>query len=627
VLIAEEQVTLQSELPVSGLVSLLGCLLLFTVAYRSWFSTLVVMLPLIVGITWTLALTALLIGSLNLLTSPMAIIIIGMGIDFSVHLFTRAREERRLGKSPSDAIEAALVGTGPAVMMGGFTSAAAFGAMIFSGFQGTKEMGIIGSTGLILVMLASFTMMPILLRWKKSIRFRDDHDPGPIKWEWPKRYSKILVGIGIAITVELALCIRPIDFNYDQDAFVTEGSVALAAINKLKASGVGGAEYAVTRTHSMADSEIQLNELLKLTGKNGVVDRVESIFDVLPPSLADKEPIVSKIRKLAGQLPGIRFQADPRSELATFDKGLKKLIENAKTWLPLYLRSLEEKELADRVGRVAPALIRLHDAVSKLNPAQLRERLNAFEAKIADISVRFDAFFRRPDRPLQVSDLPASITAPYYVEDDGRPVYAIRVYPRGDIADPQYNRDLRDALRKIDSQATGYALVYVYFGVIMKNGLKDAAFWAGIVVLLLLIIDLRSFKYVTLAAIPLVIGVLWMVGLMNVFKIDYTYSNMISIPLILGIGIDSGLHVIHRWRECGDVGESIRSTGKAILISTLTTMTAFGAMMLGSHRGVDTLAVTLVMGLSSCLILTLVFLPALLDLLPKPSSTDSATTE
>jgi len=626
-LIAEEQATLQRELPLSGIVSLIGCLLLFALAYRSLLSTAVVMLPLLVGLTWTLALTAVLIGSLNLLTSPMAIIIIGMGIDFSVHLFTRAREEQRAGKSASEATHIALVSTGPPVMTGGLTSAAAFGAMIFTDFQGTSEMGIIGCTGLILVMLASFTMMPMLLRFPRSVRFSKTVGSNAAPWDWPHQKSKMILGVGIVITLALGLCIRPIDFNYDQDAFVSEGSKARAAIDKLKASGVGGAEYAVTRSNSMKESRTQHTELLKLTGENGVVDRLESIFDVLPPDLEAKEVIVSKIRKFAGKLPRVHFEARPESDLSTLGPALKELSENAKTWLPAYLRTLGEKELAARVGQIVPALTRLQGAMSKLNKEELRTRLNHFEVRIADLSKRFDAFFRRADRPLQPSDLPASLVAPYYVMDGDKAVYAVRIYPRGDISDPQYNRNLRDTVRKVDPKATGYALVYVYFGVIMKNGLKDAALWAGIVVLLLLILDLRSLKYVTLAAIPLVFGVFWMVGLMNVFKIDYTYSNMISIPLILGIGIDSGLHVIHRWRECGEVGESIRSTGRAILISTLTTMTAFGAMMMGSHRGVNTLAVTLVLGLSSCLILTLVFLPALLDLLQKPRSEEATPTE
>ncbi len=270
---------------------------------------------------------------------------------------------------------------------------------------------------------------------------------------------------------------------------------------------------------------------------------------------------------------------------------------------------------------VRDAVGRLHVVVKRLDSATLRRRLDRFEARFATVSERVERFFRKDHAPLRPEDLPErQLSAFFQPAGDGLPAsYVVRVYPRGAaVLDPAQGRALKDTLRELDPEATGYAITEVHFGELMRDGLYTAAMWSAVAVLLLVLVDLRRPRDVVLALVPLVMGGLWMLGLMNVLDVNYGFANTVAIPLIIGIGIDSGIHVIHRWRECDeDVGQAVLTTGKAILVSSLTTMCAFGSLMLAAHGGARDLGFTLLLGVGACLVSSLVVLPALLDVVSR----------
>ncbi|MFT7620991.1 MAG: preprotein translocase subunit SecF [Myxococcota bacterium] len=619
VMVAEEQAGLKRDLPLTSAVSAVGCLLIFFIAYRSVRGTLVVFLPLAAGTAWALATAALLIGSLNLVTSAFAVILIGMGVDFSVHLFTRIRDERKDGTGPREATRRGLIGTGPAVLTGAVTSAAAFGAMALTDFRAVRELGIIAGSGLILVLIAAFVLMPLVLgREGTQVGApRKDRLSGPRSFVWPSRANApILVG-GLLITLLLSSTITKIEFNFDWTEYLPTGSPAVKTMGILEEHGVAGVHFAITQAGSLEESRKQYDTLVAMSrDPDGIIDRVESIFDVLPPDLAVKEPVVAEVRRLAATLPRVHFEAAPEAPVAVFGEAVDGLIERLRDDMPFTLKELGQAGLADKLAPVAASLERLAVVIKPLKPAEIRYRLDRFEGRFASISQRVDDFFRKPHKPLVPADLPTSLVSAFYQPDVGSgPTYAVRIYPRDGVEkNPALGQDLADQLRELDPEATGYAITEVHFGKLMRDGLWQAVAWSAVIVLFLVLVDLRSPLNVFLALVPLMMGGLWMLGLMNVLGVSYGFANTVAIPLIIGIGIDSGIHVIHRWRECdGDVGHAILTTGKAILVSSLTTMCAFGSMMLASHGGVRDLGFTLLLGVGSCLVTSLIFLPALLD--------------
>jgi predicted RND superfamily exporter protein len=119
--------------------------------------------------------------------------------------------------------------------------------------------------------------------------------------------------------------------------------------------------------------------------------------------------------------------------------------------------------------------------------------------------------------------------------------------------------------------------------------------------------------------IPLIFGAVWMVGLLKILGLQLTFVNVMGIPMIVGIGIDDGVHFMHRYRVEGkrSIKQVATSTGKAILITSLTTMAGFGSLLIAKYRGLGSLGILLALGVAACFITTILILPPLLGWIEK----------
>jgi len=156
------------------------------------------------------------------------------------------------------------------------------------------------------------------------------------------------------------------------------------------------------------------------------------------------------------------------------------------------------------------------------------------------------------------------------------------------------------------------------FRVIGNDG-KNAALLTVFVIFLLLWLDFRSFKYAMIAMIPLVAGVIWMVGIMYLVGMQLTVVNVMALPMILGIGIDDGVHIVHRWRIEGGkkVKQIFASTGKAIFLTSITTMLAFGSLVFSIWRGFGSLGGAMFIGVGACFLSTVIILSGIIGLLER----------
>ena len=144
--------------------------------------------------------------------------------------------------------------------------------------------------------------------------------------------------------------------------------------------------------------------------------------------------------------------------------------------------------------------------------------------------------------------------------------------------------------------------------------------WATVltifIVILLLWIDFRSLRMALLGIIPLLVGGIWMVGILKSLGMTLNFINVMGLPMIVGIGIDDGVHLLHRYKYEGfnKTPLVLKSTGKAILLTSLTTMAGFGSLMLGTYRGFASLGMLLAIGVAACFLTTVLFLPAIIGL-------------
>ncbi len=611
VMVVEEQEAMERDMPLTASLSVVGCLLIFFLAYRSLRATALILAPLLVGMSLALGFTSVSVGHLNLLTSVMVVILVGMGIDFGVHLLTRIRHEHAAGTP--EPVRAAMAATGPAILTGALTSAAAFATLMITGFSSLEELGLIASLGLLSMLLAAFVVLPLWLS-RDDVTFETSQlDDRLERFALPKSAAWPLLIGSLAATVALGSKIEPIEFDLDLSIMLPEDTMSRRTLEMMQERGTGGFEYGVL----LPDTLSQLRERQATVDglAEGLVLRTESVLDVLPTDLDAADPILAELRRLATKLPPPPFEPAEVEPKPVRDE-LVRLLELLRDDLPFTLKTLGREDLVDELEPLTRAATRLEAAARAADDSTLKARLTAFQSRAAELEGRVRPALLAAHERLSPAHLPEELTAPWYRADDSGEYFALRVYPKGDPADPTYSQRFRDALRDIDSEATGYAVTYAHFGRLMQDGFKTAALWAAVVVFFLVLLDLRSLKGTLLALLPLAMGGIWMVGLMNVFGIGYSFANVVSIPLIIGIGIDSGIHLIHRWREANsDTNEALRSTGRAILVSSLTTSMAFGALLLSAHAGSASLGLTLLIGVSCCMVTALVSLPAVLLLL------------
>src|SRR6185369_4257692 len=173
----DEMAQSQKDTTVATIASLVICALIFIYGYQETGRPLKATLCLLVGLGYTMGFTTLTVGHLNILTITFVPILIGLAIDFGVHLITRYEEELRRGRSEKYALEKAIVYTGMGIFTGAFTTAGAFFAMALTDFKGIREMGIICGGGLLVCLVPMMTLLPVLLlRGRQNVL---DHELGP----------------------------------------------------------------------------------------------------------------------------------------------------------------------------------------------------------------------------------------------------------------------------------------------------------------------------------------------------------------------------------------------------------------------------------------------------------------
>ncbi len=176
-------------------------------------------------------------------------------------------------------------------------------------------------------------------------------------------------------------------------------------------------------------------------------------------------------------------------------------------------------------------------------------------------------------------------------------------------------RKFIDDVRTVDPNVTGTPVQLYEYESLLKDSYVNAAWYSLAAIAIMVFFHFRSLGAVVLALLPVGIGTLWLAGLMGWFHVPFNPANIMTLPLVIGIGVTNGIHILNRFAEERTPGILGRSTGKAVLVSGLTAIAGFGSLMLAKHQGIHSLGCVMAVGITMCMIAGLTFLPALLNLL------------
>ena len=607
----------QKDITLASIVSLALCALIFIYGYNETGRPVKATICLVIGMAYTLGFTTLTVGHLNILTITFVPMLIGLAIDFGVHLVTRYEEELRHGRTEEAAMTKAMVFTGQGIFTGALTTATAFLAMAFTHFKGIQEMGIICGGGLLLCLVPMMTLLPVLLmRGQQNVidhLTTEDAARARIENIWLQR--PVLV-----VTITAALCVlalvqaRKVYFDYNMQKLQSVGLPSVVFEEKLFAAADQSLLYGAVAADSLTNA-IDLEDTIRKLPTVADVEPPSSLLNhLLKPSSSEKLTMISQIKQ---ELAPLEFGAPDASpvDVHVFSRTLYGLYG--------YLGAA-----LDEVGGSDPELtehfVALRQAIENLRRAMLQgdsqtlaehaDKLTRFQqALFTGMRATFQLLQNQDNSaPLRVDDLPQAFRD-QFVGETGK--YLLQVFPKNDVWQRDNQEKFITDLRTVDPNVTGTPVQLYEFEELLKNSYIQAAWYSLAAIALLVLFHFRGIGSVILSLLPVGIGTLWLVGLMGWFGIPFNVANIMTLPLVVGIGVTNGVQILNRFAEERTPGILARSTGKAVLVSGLTAIAGFGSLIIAGDRGIHSLGCVMATGIATCMIAGLTFLPALLNLL------------
>ena len=607
----DEYDVILNDIKSTALIAITGIILLISLYFRQFFAWLFIGYPLIAGLSWTFAITELAIGNLNLITGFLIAVLAGLGIDFGIHVFSRYIEERGHGHELAEAIRLAVINTGAALATSATTTVAAFYSLMITDFKGFSEFGFIAGTGVLLTLVAVLLTFPAFITIGERLHLVR-HRHGVKEWRKstaPLPFARPILLIFSIVLVAAVACVAVyprMQFEYDFTnlrANLESSNLVKAKISRIQQMETAPA--AVVAEDSAARQEIM--NVLKAY-KTG---------DTLTPT-------IKEVRTVESFLP------------ADQDRKMKLI-----TRLQRVVKGREDKLLAGQ---------------TEITPGELDQWLNV--------------------RPVTVGDLPEYLTRKFR-GPDGSLGQFVMIGTTAQLRDGKQAIEFANDVRKVETPhhgtfySSGSAIIFadmllvmehdsviaisitflVVLGIVLLdfgkirtaaiiwvpvilgvlgvevldylnvsfnfNILRASEALVGLVVVLVLIVafvDFPSFRAAAIVMSPLLGGVAVLLGAMALFNIKLNFYNMVVLPSIIGMGIDNGVHLYHRYLEegPGSMRYVMRTTGGAVFMASLTTMVGFSGMITAEHQGLNSMGDVAIIGMLSCLVMSVIFLPMLL---------------
>jgi hypothetical protein len=362
----------------------------------------------------------------------------------------------------------------------------------------------------------------------------------------------------------------------------------------------------------IADSAAQVREYEEKIQRLPAVARVQSAADYFTKDQSQK---LELIRSIKGELAAIRFAPMDRSPVQL--EPLSATLYDLAGYLTL-ARTLAPESDSD----LARYLVSLEAAITELRVTMLSSRpdiprqLTRFQqAFFADLYQTLGAIKTQDTTgPLGPDDLPPALRN-RLIGVTGR--YLMQVDARKDLWQHDNQREFLRELETVvpPDKVTGTPSQLYQYTTLLKSNYERAAVYALIAITLAVLLRFRSLVAVALVLLPVAIGTIWLLGLMGLAGISFNPANIMTLPLVIGIGVTNGIQILNRFAEEQEPSILAKSTGKAVLVSGLTAIAGFGSLMLASHQGIKSLGEVMSVGIATCMAAALMVLPALLRVL------------
>ncbi|MFZ2446408.1 MAG: MMPL family transporter [Syntrophobacteraceae bacterium] len=636
----DEMSTAMKDMTTATWLSLCGVLLLMVFFFRGLRHPIIITVSLAVGLCWTFGWTALFIGHLNILSIVFAPLLCGLGVDYAIHWFARFEEERdKIHEGRAAIIRRVMDTSGPGILLAGISAAFSFLPFILTGFRGLMELGMVTGMGILLTLLADFTVLPALSYYFAADKTRKNSRAGASTG----RQDLLRLGRGgvravlasaLLLTLVGAFGASRVQFDLNPLRLQSDNAEAVYWEKLL----VENSDHSVLSAAAFAESGEQAKEISAKMKALPSVSDVATVFALLPEHQEEKIPV---LRSILASVPDLDQSIRRLREGPSYASLAATVDPHART---LYLKELAETlerirfkmqdDQADKWGASKPLVEQMArvrslsgDVVQAIQdrpdaPKETSEYRQKFKDDIVDKWSLLKESSSAP--PMRIEDIPQALKDQFF--QNGQ--YLIRVYPKESILEEGALSRFVTDIRSVEPNVVGDPVSLFVFSSAFKKASIAASIYALIAISLLLLFTFRSLKLTLISLIPLTAGTIWTVGIMGATGIDFNLANSIFMPLVVGAGVEYGVIILHRWRE-GRVGYGRLpfSTGKGVILAALTTTLGFGALMISHHRGIFSLGFVAWAGSICVLVSALFILPAILSGMnaPQPAIEEGET--
>jgi predicted RND superfamily exporter protein len=553
-----------------SLISIVGNLLLCLLIYPRIPLLLLSLLPTSLGILWTTGVASFYPGQVNLISLSFIAILAGLGDDQVVHFFNRVPQEWAKGGTLNAAVLHTFETTGSSVFFCILTAATATAALATSSFKALAEFGFILTVGMFMMMFHTLLTVPALMQlwWRfskprapETITFRFLPFLARKSVDFVGRHARLVVAFSLLIFL-LSLFSLPrvrLDARFEISG---ADNPAVAAQNRLSAKfGIEGSP----------------NVLLIAGSQQEVLQRAEGLTAGL--EAYRRRGVLKSIFSPTNLLPSVRTQQQRAASLANID-------------LAASARALEEslRENGFRTEPEQPFIDRLRKLGQGADPITLEEAAEFLPSGLLDNSIR------------KTKDGSYVAAVAFYATDPD----AVQVVPEAVLESwrHQFGPFVEFSFDKINRDMQSRVL----------HDSRRALLWTAAAIVLIVYLCFRNLRVSLVVLMPIAFAIIVTFGLLLLVRHRFSFMSITAIPLIIGIGIDNGIHLVRRYleNERNGILATAKASGAALIQSNLTTIVGFGALMASSFAPLAEMGLVTSLGVALALAGGLLLVPAVI---------------
>lgn len=624
--VTENSDTLKNDMTLTTLVSSIGILIIFFLAIGSWTQSLMILFPLFVSLVFTMGWAKFSVGGFNLLTSFLPALVLGLGIDYGIHLLTRFSKNRREGESISEAIKDTILTKGKGSFLAALTTSLVFASLVFSHAEGFREMGIITSVGIMSSFLVYLFIVPSMIflvsKWGKfpaEVGVFDYKNRLKRFINWVLERKKLLLAVILILTLIMGYQASTIDFQFSSNTISpeVESLRTLENIqNKFGSENLFGPTFLF-----FPESEDKMDHITNKLKEMEIVTATESVKSLIPLSFKKLKQLPDLEKEITGSIENLKMIRKNLKKKQKIIKDIGGTVGNLS--MLQFSSTLSNRSITvSEINRMMEQLISIRKKISNIKTESFGKDLSSIEKDLKIISEKLrkigPLFKGTGSLKELLDDLPTAVKSRFLTEE-GEFILTAKVKPN--IYNSSQLNDFVKTVSEFSDNYFGIPLINYRLEQILQRDFLISTLLAFVTISVLLLTGMGGVRKSILSALPLILGYVWMIGGMEIFGMNFNFINITISPLLIGVGIDNGIHLIHLFGEeisNKKLDDSIVSvfsnTGLAIITTSITTIVVFGSLLLSRTPGLRILGLTALMGLGFTMIFSITALPAAISL-------------